>query len=178
MKENKGITMLVLIITIIVLAIIAGISIGKGNNIIKRSQLENLKTNMLLIKVKGKQYVENSNFKLGTNPTEEEKANRIEEAKKELIGEQITESNIFEGNINKTKEEIQEESSKYIYYYKITTQNLIDIGLTNIKSDEKNGWYIIKYNIPNIEIEIYNTKGFENENNKYYTLTQIQDINI
>ena len=45
MKENKGITMVVLVITIVVLLILAGISIGKGSNIIKSSQLENLKTN-------------------------------------------------------------------------------------------------------------------------------------
>ena len=62
MKENKGITMVVLVITIVVLLILAGISIGTGNNIIKASQLENLKTNMLLVKVKAKEYIENANL--------------------------------------------------------------------------------------------------------------------
>lgn len=178
MKENKGVTMIVLIITIIVLAIIAGISIGKGNNVIKRSQLENLKTNMLLIKVKAKQYVENANFKLGTNPTPEEKASRIEEAKKEFLGEQIIDINIFTGNINKTNEEIENDVSNYIFYYKVSTDNLVEMGLSNVSSDEKNGWYIIKYDVENVEIEIYNTKGFENGENRYYSLTEIQDLKI
>ena len=64
MKKNKGITMIVLVITIALLLILAGISIQGGSSIIKRADLENLKTDMLLIKVKGKEYVENANFNL------------------------------------------------------------------------------------------------------------------
>ena len=64
MKKNKGITMVALVITIVLLLILAGISIGTGGNIIKRTELENLKTGMLLIEVKGKEYVENANFNL------------------------------------------------------------------------------------------------------------------
>ena len=66
MREDRGITITTLVITIIVLLIIAGISAGTGNKVIKSSELENVKTNMLLIKAKGKEYVENANFKLGT----------------------------------------------------------------------------------------------------------------
>ena len=81
MKKNEGITMLVLVITVILLLILSGISINTGNNIIKRANLENLKTNMLLIEVKGKEYVENGNFNLGTSfdklTDENEKNKRI-----------------------------------------------------------------------------------------------------
>ena len=56
--------MIVLVITIALLLILAGISIQGGGSIIKRADLENLKTDMLLIKVKGKEYVENANFNL------------------------------------------------------------------------------------------------------------------
>ena len=64
MKKNRGITMVALVITIVVLLIIAGISIGAGNNAIKNSKLENLKTNMLLIEVKAKEQIENAKFRL------------------------------------------------------------------------------------------------------------------
>ena len=81
MKKNKGITMIVLVITIALLLILAGISIQGGSSIIKRADLENLKTDMLLIKVKGKEYVENGNFNLGTSfdklTDENEKNKRI-----------------------------------------------------------------------------------------------------
>ena len=75
--------MVALVVTIIVILILAGISIGQGDKAIKISQLENLRTNMLLIQTKSKEYLENANFNLGTNidnVTEEEKTNRVNKA--------------------------------------------------------------------------------------------------
>lgn len=175
MKNNKGITMIALITTIVLMLILAGISVGVGGNIIKKSELENMKTNMLLIKVKGKEYVENANFNLGTkieSVNAEEKAKRIEKAKTELKGQEITDDIDSYGDI------IIKEQSEYIYYYKLNNQNLTDMGLTNVVSDEENGWYIIKYDIKNIAVEVYNTKGFENEEQKYYSLNELQNINV
>lgn len=173
MKKNKGITMISLVIIVVILLILVGISVNTGNNIIKQSQIENLKTNMLLIKVKGKEYVENANFKLGTaydKITEEtERNNRKEKAKEELKGEDIT-NTISTYNIGIS------ETAENIYYYKLDTQNLIDIGITNVESSEKAGWYIIKYDIVNAEVEVYNTKGIEKENRKYYGLNEIQNL--
>ena len=66
-KNEKGITLVTLTITIIVLLIIAGISITAGKESIKNAKLQNLRTNRLLIKAKAKEYVEESSFKIGTN---------------------------------------------------------------------------------------------------------------
>ena len=177
MKNNNGITMITLVITIIILLILAGVSIGTGNNIIKQSNLENIKTNMLLIKVKAKEYVENANFKLGTNfETSTDKESRIIGAKEELKGEEINDTSIFNENIDISKEQLTTDNSNYIYYYKLTTENLVNIGLSKVKSDERNGWYIIKYDIKNSEIEVYNTKGFKNKENTYYSLSDLQNI--
>lgn len=179
MKENKGITMVALVITIVLLLILAGISIGQGNKVIKASELENLKTNMLLIKVKAKEYVENANFKLGTNfENATDKATRVENAKAELKGEEITDISTIKGNINISQETISNDNANYIYYYKLSTDNLTDIGITKVESNEKDGWYIIKYDIKNLGIEIYNTNGFENEGTKYYSLTELQNVEL
>ena len=179
MKEDRGITITTLVITIIVLLIIVGISAGTSNKVIKSSELENVKTNMLLIKAKGKQYVENANFKLGTNfNNSTDKNKRIESAKEELKGEKITDAAIFEQNIGITNEDITKENDDYIYYYKLDEDDLTDMGLSNVKSDEKSGWYIIKYDIKNVEVEVYNTYGFERDGNKYFSLTELQNINI
>ena len=179
MKENKGITIVTLVITIIVLLILAGVSIGTGNKVIKSSQLENIKTNMLLIKVKGKEYVENANFQLGTNfEKATDKETRITNAKAELKGEEITDSSIFNGNINISQDALTSDNTNYIYYYKLDTNNLTDMGLSKVESDEKNGWYIIKYDVKKLEVEIYNTAGFENEEGKYYSLNELQNLEI
>ncbi len=179
MKQNKGITMVALVITIVVLLIIVGISIGTGSNVIKASQLENLKTNMLLIKVKAKEHVENANFQLGTNfETADNKETRIANAKEELKGEELKDSSIFDNGININQDKLTSDNSNYIYYYKLSTNDLSDMGLSKVDSDDKNGWYIIKYDIKNLETEIYNTLGFENNGEKYYSLTEMQNINL
>lgn len=130
---------------------------------------------MLLIKSKAKEYVENANFSIGATIDTvevEEKNNRINNAKEKLKGTEITDKNEISNIENNV------ESNEYIFYYKISTQELNDIGLNNVKSDEKNGFYIIKYDIKNIEVEIYNTKGFKDEDKTYYSLTDIQNLNI
>ena len=180
MKENKGVTMISLIATIALLTLVVGISIGEGNKVIKSSKLENIKTNMLLIKVKAKEYVENANFKLGTNfESATDKETRITNAKAELKGEEITDSSIFSDGINISQEKLEDDKLKnYTYYYKLDTNNLADMGLSKVESDATNGWYIIKYDIKNLEIEIYNTVGFENDGSKYYSLTELQNVNL
>lgn len=179
MKENKGITMVVLVITIVVLLILAGISVGTGNKVIKSSELENVKTNMLLIKAKGKEYVENANFKLGTNFKDAtDKETRIAMAKEELKGDEIIDSSIFGENMNITQETITSDNAKYRYYYKIDKKRLTEMGLSNVKLDEKSGWYIIKYDIINVEVEVYNTQGFERDGNKYYSLSELQSLDM
>nr|MBP9921792.1 hypothetical protein [Clostridia bacterium] len=152
-----------LAITIIVLLIIAGISVYSGTDIIKRAKLEELKTNMLLIETKAKECVENANFKLGKtdNLGDTEKTTRINEAKKELKGIEITEAD----NINI-------ELNDYNYYYKLTEDNLKDMGLSNIKLSDTDELYIVKYDIQNAKVEIYNTKGYEGK----YSLTDIEQI--
>lgn len=178
MREDRGITITTLVITIIVLLIIAGISAGTGNKVIKSSELENVKTNMLLIKAKGKEYVENANFKLGTNfKDSNDRENRIETAKAELKkGTEMTESEILKQNIGITQDNIK--NNDYTYYYKLSNDDLTDMGLSNVKSDEKNGWYIIKYDLKNVEVEVYNTLGYERDGNKYFSLTELQNLNI
>lgn len=187
MKKNRGITMVALVITIVVLLIIAGISIGAGNNAIKNSKLENLKTNMLLIEAKAKEQIENAKFRLGTNfnnVTGEEKLNRINTAKVEFKGDEIVDGITFNNNAQITKEEIKKDNAKNIYYYKLSTQHLTDMGLKNVKSDEKNGYYIVKYDLSdlsdlkNSRIEIYNTKGFDDEGNVAYSLTDIKQVRL
>ena len=62
-NNQKGITLIVLIITIIILIILAGITIYTGKESIQKANLEGLKTNMLLIETKAREYVENASFK-------------------------------------------------------------------------------------------------------------------
>ena len=72
LKENRGVTLLALVITIVVMIIIAGIAVYTGTDTIKKAKLEELKTNMLLIEAKAKGLVEEVNFKIGLTKPEDE----------------------------------------------------------------------------------------------------------
>lgn len=158
-KNKNGVTIISLVITIIVLLIISSITIYKGTNSIKEAKLESLKTNMLLIKAKAKEYVEQASFKNGTS-------NEIkDEAKAELKGNEIQDFSLYT-YINKTDEQ---------FVYDLTNQ-LEDIGLHEI-SIEENEKYIVKYDIKNVEVEIYNTKGYDDNGSVKHSLTELENIN-
>ena len=95
-----------------------------------------------------------------------------------FTGEEIVDGNIFNNNTKITTEKIKEDNTNNIYYYKLSTQNLMDMGLKNVKSDEKDGYYIVKYDLKNSTIEIYNTEGFDDEGNVVYSLTDIKQVRL
>ena len=157
-KNNKGITLVVLSITIVVLLILASIAVTSGQEIIKKSQIENLKTNMLLIEAKAKEYCEEASFKNGTSKEIKD------EAKAELKGTLVENKNEYSnvtGSITDTE-----------FLYDVTSI-LSDMGLKDVQlaDGEK---YLVKYDILNVKVEIYNTKGIEGK----YSLTDIKDLEI
>lgn len=167
--KNNGITLVALTITIIILLIIAGISISAGGNMIKKANLEALKTNMLLIKTKGKEYVENANFKLGPKfDTAEDKQTRIDNAKTELKGTIATSDEVAQ-----IKNKIGENKvdTDYTFYSELTMSNLEEMGIKGVQLED-NETYIIRYEIDSMEVEVYNTLGY----NGKYSLTDIDKI--
>ena len=62
MREQKGITLIVITLTVIVMLIIASITVYYGTDLIQNAKLQDLKTNMLLIQAKTKSGVEEVNF--------------------------------------------------------------------------------------------------------------------
>ncbi len=176
-KSNKGITLVSLIITIIVLGIIAGITINLSNNSVRNANLQNFKTNMLLIEAKAREYVENASYELGVEP-----ANATEEmqakANSHLKGTVITKTSDTE-LANKLINTIGISSADIDngLLYKLSTQDLKDMGINNVESDEEKGYYIVKYDKSNANVTIYNTEGFRLENGEVkYCLDDIRDI--
>ena len=54
MREQKGITLIAITLTVIVMLIIASITVYYGTDLIQNAKLQDLKTNMLLIQAKTK----------------------------------------------------------------------------------------------------------------------------
>lgn len=77
LKTQKGITMVALIITIILMIILVGVSWRFGTNALDKAKLEDIKTDMLSIKTKAEVIADKYNFKeinelVGSTITEEE----------------------------------------------------------------------------------------------------------
>lgn len=63
LNKEKGITLVALIITIILMIILAGTGVYLGDKAIDKAKLEDIKTDMLSIKTKAKIIAEQYNFK-------------------------------------------------------------------------------------------------------------------
>ena len=174
-KNEKGITIVVLTITIILLLILAGITIYMGQDSIQKANLEGLKTNMLLIQTKAKEYVENASFDLGIDPqnaTNEMKTNAQNELTGEDKGMIVTSSDSIVNellNIGILQEDI--DNGKVC---KLTTENLKNMGINNVESNDEDGWYVIVYNIDDTTAEIYHTIGYQGK----HSLTEIEQIEM
>ena len=159
--KNNGITLVALTITIIILLIIAGISISAGGNMIKKANLEGLKTNMLLIQAKAKQYVEEANFKIGKST---EDASKISEVRNEIYVEKAkldVATNEVKNKINVTGDNL----------YVLTTNTYSEWGLSKIELENEEA-YVVGFDENNLTVEVYNTLGY----NGKYSLTDIDQI--
>lgn len=166
MKNNKGITLIALSITIVILLILAFVTINFGTKSINNAKLETLKTNMLLIKAKAKEYCEEANFKVGTGsvPTDQQELENYLKPGVDYLKEKNLTTNGSSALLGIT-------STTYQYVVELTQNNLDEIGLKDVKTtnDDK---YLIGFNITQDKVEVYNTKGIDGK----YSLTEIENI--
>ena len=167
MKETKGITMIALTITIVVMIILAGITVQYGMDLLQNVKLQDLRTNMLLIQAKAKEYVEEVNFQL-VNVTDETKKNQIKS--ENLKGISLTDSTIDSNVVSAAEVTGKIEGEKADYYY-LTPENLNEMGLEEMNPEEY-GYFIVKYDIENISVDVINTKGYQGN----YTLEQLNSL--
>lgn len=165
LKQNNGVTLIALAVTIIILLIIAGIAIYSGRETIQRANLESLRTNMLLIEAKAKGVVEEANFQLGPDL---QKKDDIDSIRYTVYEEENKLQKI--SNISNIPSEIPIGNNVYVF-----TEDTAELwGLNKVWKELDSGeYYLIAFDEENASVEIYNTLGY----NGNYSLTQIDSIN-
>ncbi len=163
--NEKGISLVALMVTIIVLSILAGITISGGVNAVKRATLEGLKTNMMLIEAKARECVEEVNFKLGPNNQ------KIDEIAS--IRESVYETSAGLEKAQGLQIDIPSEIHIDETVYLVTEDTMEKWGISKIKLEEGEV-YLIKFDETNLNVEIYNNLGFEGK----YSLTELNEIEI
>ena len=150
-KNSKGITLVSLVITIIILMLITSVTVYTGTNVIKQVTLQNVNTDMMLIKAKVKTMEEqakfnkdNSNYK-GTPLIDVHDNKKIDKLVDEEIVEDITK------------------------YYLLSKEELNSMGLEKI--DIADG-YLVNYESE----EIIYVRGLKKDDNMYYKLSDIKDL--
>ena len=137
----------------------------KAQNMVEEANLNDLKTNMLLIQAKTIKCIEEVSFQKANVKDEA----RIAEIKNEnLKGKKVSSNEDVKKLVENTN---KVESEKIEEYYYLDEQDLADIGITNL-SIEKNGYFIVKYNIDEVSVEVLNTKGY----NGLYTLEELNQV--
>ena len=160
LKNEKAITLVALVITIIILLILAGIGINTGISSMEKVKLEELKTNMLLIEAKARECVEEANFRMGGS---------TEETVVDAVRTEIYEVNNKLEKADSTNVPNNTGEIDLTDCYVITQETFDLWGLNKIKlsEDEK---YLVKFNESEIKVEVYNTKGYDGK----YSLTEIE----
>lgn len=152
-SSEKGITLTTLVITIIVIAIIASVSVYVGTDIIKQANLQNINTNMMLIQAKVKTISEQAKF---NKDTSNYKGKKLIEVVGNRKVDELVSNNIIED---------QEK------YYLLSQDDLNEMGFEKIQIEDG---YIVNYDTN----EIIYVKGFDANKQTYYKLSEMKDLKL
>lgn len=176
--SSKGVTLIALIITVIVIIIISSVSIATGNNLVAKSKVENMITNMLIIKSKARVLEEETEGKTWDYSNEidvETGISQKEQGRRDIFVNEhnfvlLKDSNISTyGMSNLANDSV---------YYVLERDALSKMGLLSLWEDGKS-YYVIKYTVRDNkyeDINVYYTKGVKYDKNMYYDLDTLQNI--
>ena len=147
LKNKKGITIIALVITVVIMLILVGVTVKVGTMSIDESEKEDIITNMISIKTRAKIVKDQFNFKDISS----------------LVGTKFTDDTKYEKtNLNPA---IPEEQKNNCYIW--TQEDLNNQGLASINSDESK-FYVVYYGDNNTEV--YYSIGVDGK----YSLTDLQ----
>lgn len=154
-KNEKGITLLVLVITIIVLLILAGVGITQVGDILEQVNKETICTDMLLIQAKAKVLNEKANFNKDETMLKGQKLS-------DMVGNEQINNLKSQGIISET----EEQYAKYYVWDKQVIDEL-QLGLENMKDGE---FYIVNYATE----EVIYPEGYKHtDGNTYHKLSEL-----
>lgn len=151
--NEKGITLTTLVIMIIVITILASVTVYVGGGIIKKANLQNVNTNMMLIQAKTKTIAEKAKFNKDTSIY---KGTKLAEVSGNQKIEKFLGKNVIEVNDNT---------------YLLSQQDLNEMGLEKVNIEDG---YIVNYETE----EVIYVKGFEANGQTYYKLSEMKELKI
>ena len=165
MKNESGKSIVILLIMTILIIIGASVIINYAKDMIEETKVQDLKTNMLLMQAEAKKGLEEVCFRtVNLDEKKAEDLTKINEIKEEYL-EGIILSN-SPAEVQESVKNVPDVTFDENCYY-LDQATLVEMGIKNIK--EEYGYFIVKYNFSNADLEVINTNGYDG----HYTLTQI-----
>ena len=149
LKQNKGITLSVLVLTVILLLILTGVSLVAGTGSIKEIRIGRIISNMTLLQTKIQEKYEEYQFNGAY-----------------LTGQKVDKDSI---QIDEVEEPIIEESPDM--WYKWGKDELKELGFDS-KMLGNNEFYLVNYG----NNEVYYSKATRDNYDYYHTLTGLKSI--
>ena len=164
MRNESGKSIVILVILTILIMIGVAVVINYAKQMLDETKEQDLKTNMLLMQAEAKKGLEEVCFRtVNLDSTKEEELTKINEIKTEFL----------EGTILSDSPTEVQEATKNVpdvifdeNCYYLDENVLNEMGIKQINQD---GYFIVKYDFSNANLEIINTSGYDGK----YTLTQI-----
>ena len=164
MGNESGKSIVTLVILTILIIIGAGFIINYANDMMAETQEQDLRTNMLLMQAEVKKGLEQVCFKtVNLDANKEENVSKINEIKNEYLKGVI---------LTNAPAEVQEAAKNVTDFVVDENCYYLDENILNemgIKLINQEGYFIVKYNFENADVEVINTSGIDGK----YTLTQI-----
>lgn len=163
MKNNRGITVIALIITIIITIILATIVIKYGTAEISKAKIEDLKATMLLIKGRAQISIDKANFE---KDYEEIGVIKLELENDVLSLPETATEEYDLSSLQSTLNSLENKDELYIWEQAAMDNNNINVEITD------KDFFVIDYNT----MEVYSSVGYEAEDETLYSLTQLQEV--
>lgn len=151
-KSNKGITIIALIITIVIMLILMSVTIEFGATEVERAKLEDIKTTMLLIKGRAQIVADKESFGENYDNTGMIK---------------LTDASSYDtSNLQSIFDNLEDTANLYVWEQSAMDNNNIQVTITNTD------FFVIDY----LTGEVYYSLGYTYEENTYYSLSELQNI--
>ncbi len=169
-KSDKGITLTVIIITIIIMGIIFAVTIRTGDDLLRNTQKDRLRTNMYLIKARAESLLSDYLFDF-ENPLDNSISN--ETKAKYLKGIVITDF----AKVKSVGFEVSSSDFSGVFIYcewNLSVLKEQGISTSNIANNES---FIIQYSPTTDEVNVASVRGFSEKNGlTYHKLSEFEQM--
>lgn len=150
-NNNKGITLVALVITVIIILIIGAITVYEGSRLVDEAKYEDVKTNMLLIQAEVKNFAEQAKFEGLTMDKILESEDGIKLDEKTLKIEIPTDSKITD-KIQEIENKGNTTEDGKLVLYQIT--NMSELNISGLDSNASNNYLVYIDISGDIEVEV------------------------